>query len=157
VEDNPTVSLDSEKSEWTLVGAKSYIPTSDFSVLERRTQQLRKIRKRKRAEGNPRPAKTTVAREEYKRDPAVRADVLDRSEGLCELCRKAAPFHKENGEPFWEVHHIEFLAEGGADTVENAVALCPNCHREAHYGIDRKTIAKQLRENIRIHFKNINI
>jgi len=33
-----------------------------------------------------------------------------------------------------EVHHKVPLAEGGDDTVENAIALCPNCHRHAHYG-----------------------
>jgi 5-methylcytosine-specific restriction protein A len=33
-----------------------------------------------------------------------------------------------------EVHHKKQLSEGGEDTVENAIALCPNCHREAHYG-----------------------
>ncbi|TOJ58505.1 hypothetical protein CGI36_22670 [Vibrio parahaemolyticus] len=26
------------------------------------------------------------------------------------------------------------LKDGGSDTVENVKALCPNCHREAHYG-----------------------
>jgi 5-methylcytosine-specific restriction protein A len=26
------------------------------------------------------------------------------------------------------------LAEGGEDTVENALALCPNCHRRLHFG-----------------------
>jgi hypothetical protein len=29
------------------------------------------------------------------------------------------------------------LARGGEDTVENAVAVCPNCHREAHFGTVR--------------------
>jgi 5-methylcytosine-specific restriction protein A len=28
------------------------------------------------------------------------------------------------------------LSEGGGDTVDNAVALCPNCHRECHHGGD---------------------
>ncbi|MEY0334745.1 HNH endonuclease [Providencia rettgeri] len=32
------------------------------------------------------------------------------------------------------MHHVEWLANGGEDSVENAIALCPNCHREAHYG-----------------------
>ncbi|WP_258000386.1 HNH endonuclease [Pseudomonas aeruginosa] len=31
-----------------------------------------------------------------------------------------------------ETHHIEWLANGGEDTVENTVALCPNCHRKMH-------------------------
>jgi 5-methylcytosine-specific restriction protein A len=28
------------------------------------------------------------------------------------------------------------LSDGGRDTVDNAVALCPNCHRECHHGKD---------------------
>ncbi|BDZ92717.1 hypothetical protein VEE69_15940 [Escherichia coli] len=45
-----------------------------------------------------------------------------------------APSLKEDGTPFLEVHHIEWLSKGGEDSVENAIALCPNCHRQAHYG-----------------------
>ena len=25
---------------------------------------------------------------------------------------------------------------GGEDTIYNTVAICPNCHRELHYGIE---------------------
>ncbi|WP_256325004.1 HNH endonuclease signature motif containing protein [Nitrosomonas sp. Nm132] len=41
---------------------------------------------------------------------------------------------KHDGSPYLEVHHKIPLAFGGEDTVVNAIALCPNCHREAHYG-----------------------
>ncbi|HVG57635.1 MAG TPA: HNH endonuclease [Hyalangium sp.] len=37
------------------------------------------------------------------------------------------------GSPYLEVHHKKFLARGGVDTVKNARALCPNCHRKVHY------------------------
>jgi len=32
------------------------------------------------------------------------------------------------------VHHKKTLALGGEDTVDNSLALCPNCHREMHFG-----------------------
>jgi 5-methylcytosine-specific restriction protein A len=32
------------------------------------------------------------------------------------------------------VHHRIPLAKGGEDSVDNAVAVCPNCHRKGHYG-----------------------
>jgi 5-methylcytosine-specific restriction protein A len=32
------------------------------------------------------------------------------------------------------VHHLIRLADGGDDTVDNAVAACPNCHRQRHFG-----------------------
>ena len=46
-----------------------------------------------------------------------------------------APFLKRSdGTPYLEVHHDVRLADGGADTVRNARALCPNCHGDAHHG-----------------------
>lgn len=48
-------------------------------------------------------------------------------------CNSEAPFiRRTNGSPYLEVHHKTPLAEDGEDTVENAIALCPNCHRELH-------------------------
>lgn len=71
----------------------------------------------------------------FKRNPDVVAEVLEKAKGVCGKCHASAPFKKiSNGEPYLEVHHIEQLANGGDDTVENAIALCPNCHREWHYG-----------------------
>lgn len=71
----------------------------------------------------------------YNRSPYVKAVVLLRAEGRCEGCKKPAPFNrKSDNTPYLEVHHIIQLANDGEDTVENAIALCPNCHRKAHYG-----------------------
>jgi 5-methylcytosine-specific restriction protein A len=71
----------------------------------------------------------------YVRNPDVVAEVLFRAAGICQNCETEAPFRrKSNNEPYLEVHHIHKLSEGGDDTLENAIALCPNCHREAHYG-----------------------
>jgi hypothetical protein len=33
-----------------------------------------------------------------------------------------------------DVHHIVSKAEGGLNTIENAIVLCPNFHREEHEG-----------------------
>lgn len=69
----------------------------------------------------------------YVRSPYVRAAVLRRAKGICERCRKTAPFIKRTtGKPFLEVHHVLPLSHGGADDLSNTKALCPNCHREEH-------------------------
>lgn len=78
------------------------------------------------------------------RDPAVQRWVLQCADGHCELCGERAPFEKSNGNPFLEIHHVHRLADGGADVPENAVALCPNCHREAHHGARAEAIGRQL-------------
>ncbi|YCI77808.1 HNH endonuclease [Bacillus sp. R1-10] len=54
------------------------------------------------------------------------------SKGICQLCEKEAPFLDKQGNPFLEVHHIHYLSKGGTDTINNVVALCPNCHRKIH-------------------------
>ena len=69
---------------------------------------------------------------EYQRSPFVAEEAKRRANGICELCQQPAPFQKRNGEPYLEAHHIVWLAKGGADTVENTVALCPNCHKKMH-------------------------
>ena len=82
------------------------------------------------------------------RDPEVHAWILNNADGRCELCGSAAPFAKPGGRPYLEIHHVDRLADGGADVPDNAVALCPNCHREAHYGIRTDDIRQSLRELI---------
>ena len=80
----------------------------------------------------PRIATTVYA---FARNAAVAAEVRLRAKGICENCKNPAPFIKKgNGLPFLEVHHIVRLADEGEDTVENAMAVCPNCHRQLHYG-----------------------
>lgn len=93
------------------------------------------IRERILATESKTPVLTEVTTRVYKRSPYVVAEVLLRANGKCQSCRCDAPFLKEDGTPFLEVHHIEWLSKGGEDSVENAIALCPNCHRQAHYGV----------------------
>lgn len=81
------------------------------------------------------PEFTEVITRVYKRSPYVVVEVLSRAKGKCQHCKRDAPFKREDSSPFLEVHHIEWLSKGGEDSVENAIALCPNCHRQAHYGI----------------------
>ncbi|MFV3370974.1 HNH endonuclease [Pseudomonas sp. NY15435] len=45
--------------------------------------------------------------------------------------------HCTDGKPYPEVRHVVRLADGGEDTVENAIAICPNCHRLRHFGLVR--------------------
>lgn len=81
------------------------------------------------------PAKAKAVTEIYIRNPDVVAEVLRRANGFCERCDNPAPFiRKKDSSPYLEVHHIQQLADGGEDTVVNAMALCPNCHRELHFG-----------------------
>ncbi len=87
------------------------------------------------------PEKVQTISYDYRRNPDVVATVLKRAKGKCELCQLEAPFLKaSDSSPYLEVHHWILLAEGGEDTVDNAGALCPNCHKQAHFGQNREYI-----------------
>lgn len=68
----------------------------------------------------------------YHRDSRVKEYAERRAKGKCELCGKDAPFKDSNGYPYLECHHIIWLSKHGEDTIENTVALCPDCHRRMH-------------------------
>ena len=77
----------------------------------------------------------------YVRDARVRDAALLRAAGCCEYCG-APGFVRADGAIYLETHHIVPLHEGGPDKVTNVICLCPNHHREAHFGAD----APMLRE-----------
>lgn len=93
-------------------------------------------KRRERLKSSPKkPEKRTVSTIIYDRNPDVVAEVLYMAKGKCSKCDKPAPFkRKKDGSPYLEVHHKVPLAQGDDDTTDNAIALCPNCHREAHFG-----------------------
>ena len=81
------------------------------------------------------PQRVEVSTYAFVRNADVVATVLRRAEGHCEECSAVAPFfRKKDGTPYLEVHHRKRLADGGEDTVANAIAVCPNCHRQKHHG-----------------------
>jgi 5-methylcytosine-specific restriction protein A len=73
-----------------------------------------------------------VVSEVFDGDQIVAEYAQRRAGGICQLCNRPAPFKDRDGDPFLEIHHIVPLAEGGQDSIENVVALCPNCHRRMH-------------------------
>jgi len=84
-------------------------------------------------------AKVLQTRSGYPRDPKVRAAVLRRASGACERERCG---ERRDFAAFLDVHHI--LGVGNSDRVWNCVALCPNCHREAHFAPDSDAINRAL-------------
>jgi hypothetical protein len=83
----------------------------------------------------------------YDRDPLV-VILRKRLAGYrCEVeACQSEQFRTDSGEFFVEVHHLVPLADGGADTLENTVAVCPTHHRCLHHGQDRKLITRRLIE-----------
>ena len=46
------------------------------------------------------------------------------------------------------MHHIVWLSNGGEDSTDNTVALCPNCHRKMHI-LDDPADVEKLKETVR--------
>lgn len=81
------------------------------------------------------PQRIKVITTQYKRSSDVIVEALLRANGVCEICGNSAPFKKaSDGSPYLEVHHVLPLSQGGADILENVLAICPNCHRKEHFG-----------------------
>src|SRR5690349_23074543 len=76
-----------------------------------------------------------------------------RTEALVEAARYCCVCHQYKGKRV-EVHHIIQEADGGPNTLENAICLCFDCHSEAgHYNPRHPKGTKFSPEELRIHKK----
>ncbi|NPS53595.1 HNH endonuclease [Pseudomonas aeruginosa] len=132
-----------DRSVWVFplrlkAGCLPEIPDTALKALEKiKEKQARhlndgEVEKLAKQQGQTKVGTRNVSATQYQRSPWVAENARRRAKGCCELCGEPAPFKKKDGTPYLETHHIEWLANGGADTVENTVALCPNCHRKMH-------------------------
>jgi hypothetical protein len=78
------------------------------------------------------------------RSQAIHRYVLSRANGCCEGCEAPAPFQKPDDSAYLEPHHTTRLSDEGPDHPAKVIALCPNCHRRAHYAEDRKAFNASL-------------
>ncbi len=127
---------------------EDYEPAFDQQVVDARARKILKRHIEGVPKGQASPKQSTRSSASYARDPLVKAWVLQNAKGRCEGCETPAPFINKVGEPYLEVHHACTLAEGGADTIYNTVALCPNCHRKCHEGLDSDDFVKTLYKRI---------
>ena len=105
-----------------------------------------------RALAMQRPKKTATVQERriitYQRSESVRVYVLRRAKGVCECCDTEAPFKTKQGRPYLEPHHIRRLSDGGPDDPRWVAAVCPNCHKEVHYGISGDELNQELADKL---------
>lgn len=94
----------------------------------------------KKHSGPSRTKQTTSS--SFSRSPYIAQYAKRRANGFCQLCDNPAPFVAANGEPYLESHHVIWLSQGGQDSIENTVALCPNCHRKMHIINGQADVAK---------------
>jgi len=90
------------------------------------------------------PKKKQIKTNYVKRDKLIREYALRRANGYCEYCGSEAPFKTKDLRPYLEVHHIYKLSDGGPDDPRWVIALCPNCHRKAHYGKEADRMKEEM-------------
>lgn len=100
-------------------------------------------------------ATSSSSGETYTRSDIVRDFALRTAEGICQGCEEEGPFVDTNGERFLEVHHLYRVSDGGVDEPENVIALCPNCHREVHYGRNGDELNDNLIEKAEVRNWNL--
>ena len=109
----------------------SYAESMEMSALKTVAEQY-----------SQRPVRRTVTNQmTFSRNLYIAQYAKRRADGACQLCGEQAPFCDLHGRPYLEVHHIEWLANGGSDSINNTVALCPNCHRKMHIVNDPADVA----------------
>lgn len=118
-------------------------------IQERKVRKLsdKEVERRAKAAKKRSPKRPVTSYQRY-RDQNVADYVKRLADGHCDLCRGPAPFNKQDGEAYLECHHIVWLANDGEDSIENAVALCPNCHRRMHV-LDRSADRQKLRNRVK--------
>lgn len=132
-----------------IIEKNNYEPTEDEDELDKRVSTLSKSIRSGKPIGVKNPEKIQqLGLQVFKRDPLVKTWTLNNANGKCEKCEIYGPFEKEDGTIYLEVHHLTTLSDGGSDTVENTIALCPNCHRELHYSKNRFTIISSIKNKI---------
>jgi 5-methylcytosine-specific restriction protein A len=99
--------------------------------------------------GTQSPKSTSTSVSQFERDASVKAWILREAKGICEACGMHAPFNGADGMPYLEVHHVRHLASDGSDTISNAIAACPNCHRQLHYGVNAQELVARLYQSIK--------
>lgn len=86
-------------------------------------------------------------RSQLKDEKAVHAQVIERSQGLCERCGCAPDFRGLS------VHHKVFRSQGGKSTIENQVALCGACHSLSHHITETRSTTRPYSKEMQLHRK----
>jgi 5-methylcytosine-specific restriction enzyme A len=130
------------------IDLNNYEPAPEGKNLNKKVQIFLQTSFTGKPQGIKSPIQTQTTVSNYLRDPLVKAWIIQNANGSCELCGNPAPFLSPENQPYLESHHVKTLADGGPDTIENTVALCPNCHRACHYGKEKITLQERLLFNI---------
>ena len=139
------IELNTRGNNMYSVGMKQYIQFAELQV-----DGIKKIAKKtvnpivdiSKLDVPVAPPKSLPKRREYhwNRDRIIVEQVLQSDKYLCEVDPKHKTFiARRNDQPYLEGHHLIPLARQkefkvSLDVYANIIGLCPNCHRQLHFG-----------------------
>ncbi|MCX7642426.1 MAG: HNH endonuclease [Armatimonadetes bacterium] len=116
---------EAETEEQATNALRKLTQTQKRSLREAAIKELRRLSRRTW----DRKRVVVTPRERYEGVPAsLRALLKTVYEGRCRIC--GFTFRKRNGEPYFEVHHVD--PEGGHQP-QNLLVLCANCHAQTEH------------------------
>lgn len=141
-----------ERTVWIfpliIIDSEDIIDSSVYDICyENKIKEIKKMSRKNlerlvKEKNNVKTSYRTIKTTTYIRDPYIAEYAKLRADGFCQLCEEKAPFYTKNNKPYLEAHHLKWLSKGGTDTIDNVVALCPNCHRKIHELNDKDDIKK---------------
>ncbi len=132
---------------FSLIPITLSVPPEPKTLITDRGELLKFRAKAIAASRNVAPAR--ISKAEYRtRSEMVSCYVLIRAGDTCEACNSPAPFRRAEGTPYLETHHTRRVADDGPDDILHVAGICPNCHREAHFGPDPVGFQKRLEDKI---------
>lgn len=75
----------------------------------------------------------TINGKTYKRHNYLMVQIKKYRDFKCQFC--STQIRKANGDYYIEACHIKAKAEGGKDSLNNILILCPNCHKVFDFGL----------------------
>lgn len=140
------VKLNTKGNNMYSVGMKQYIQFAELQVdgikKSARKKPVQPIVDISKLDVPVAPTKSLPKKLEYhwNRDRIIVEQVLQSDKYLCEVDPKHKTFiARRNDQPYLEGHHLIPLARQkefkvSLDVYANIIGLCPNCHRQLHFG-----------------------
>lgn len=133
---NGIFKIDNMVTEFKFMQDQLSLPFSTNSATEKSEElqnilkeRLLKIDSENSADG---PLREDIIVKRYERDKELVRIIKLLRGNKCQICGYS--FKMESGEEYSECHHLEHLANKGLDISANLLILCPNHHRQFHYG-----------------------
>lgn len=148
-----------DERPYSTQGSSNRSESGEKNLRDRESSEISQLRTKaeRAASEDPERNVETSPGSRYVRSSEIKQYAKARADGYCEGCEKESPFSSKQGEPYLEVHHVDELGEGGSDSPDSVIALCPTCHSRVHYGEDGDKYNEELQEKVESELAEIGL